>query len=148
MNDNAKKRKLLIAITLIVCIIVMLSAVTIVFYVQERKEHLRIQMGTFDIKIDVASLGKFERMEYVVCGEKTLIEPYEDEDGSVLWTEKISTPKQLLTPDGPPCPVEILIIKEGETKRYPADQPFGCPECSGWHYYKIMRNKAVYRYSP
>jgi hypothetical protein len=95
-------RKLLIAIALIVCIILVLSAVTFIFYVQERREHLRIQMGTFDIEIDVASLGKFERMEYAVCGEKTLIEPYEDEDGSILWTEKISTPKQLLTPEGAP----------------------------------------------
>lgn len=144
-----KKKKFLIAIALIIGVLLILSAATGVLYVEEHKKHALRKRATFDIIVDdVASLGTIERMEYVICGEKTRIEPYEGEDGSVLWIEKISTPKQLLTSEGPPCPVEILIIKEGETKRYPADQPLSCPECSGWHHYRINGNTAAYTYSP
>lgn len=142
-----KKDSIAIA-AFIICILLMLLASTIVLYLEENKKYRLRKRTGFYLTVDVTSLGTIERMEYVICGEKTPIEPYEDEDGSIIWGEKISTPKQLLTSKGPPCPVEILITKEGETKRYPADQSFDCPDCDGSHYYKIIGDKAVYRYSP
>ena len=144
-----QKKDSIAIVALIVCVLLMLSASAFFLYVEENKKHAMRQRATFDIIIDdVASLSTIERMEYLICGEKTPIEPYEDEDGSVLWIEKISTPKQLLTPEGAPCPVEILITQEGKTKRYPADQPFTCPDCDGSHYYEIIGDKAVYTYWP
>ncbi len=148
MNDNTLKRKLLIIIALIIGTIFILSVVAYVFYLHERRQHLIRKRAAFDVAINnVASLGNIESIELVICGEKRLIKPYEYKN-SVVWSDKISTPKRLLSPEGAPCPVEIFITKEGKTKRYSADQLFNCPDCSGLHYYEIIGDSAVYRYSP
>ena len=151
MNDNSLKRKLLIAIGLLVSVAVIVSLVGYALYVYEQRKHLMKARATFDVDViidNVASPGNIESVELVICGEKRLIKPYEDKDGVVCWGGFISSPKQLLSPEGAPCPVEILITKDGKTKSYPADQLFSCPDCSGLHYYEIIGDKVIYRYSP
>jgi hypothetical protein len=151
VNPPTLRKKLLTVTALIVGIALILSILTSLFYLHERRKHIMKQRATFDVDIiidNIASPGDIERIELIICGEKRLIEPHKGKDGVVIWGDYISSSKQLLHPEGAPCPVEILITQEGKTKRYPADQLFDCPDCSGLHYYEIVGETAVYRYSP
>lgn len=149
MNDSSSKRKSLMAVMSIICIALIISVAIYVFYLQERKKYTMKEMEAFDVIVDnVSSLGPIDRMEFVICGEITPIEPHEGSDGVVLWIEKIGTPQELMTSNGTSCSVEILIIKQGTTLTYPADKLFDCPDCSGWHHYEIVGGKAIYTYSP
>ncbi len=149
MNDAPRKRKLPIAVALVIFVILTISTAIYVFYLHESRKYEMKKMETFNISIEnVSSLGQIDHIEFVICEQKTLIESYKDHDGTVLWIEKIVTPQQLRTLEGQSCAVEIRVTKERKTTNYQADQLFDCPDCSGLHYYEIVEDKAVYRYSP
>ncbi len=119
------------------------------WYHLEQRAHMRQQRQSFFVEIDPSSFGTVDHMEFSICGEKSPITPYyTDEDGMMIWGDKIGTPKQLRSPQGEPCPVEIVLSVGEQTWIFPADQVFDCPDCSGIHNYIIQEENAVYRYSP